>query len=219
MDTAEFLRTLPYFSKLRPDEVERLVKDTGERRFDRGDILFLEGELCPGLYVVKEGRIRIFKTSPDGKEQVLTVAGPGATFNDVPVFDGGPNPASAEALEPGSVYIVAKEAIVSLISSCPMALSLLRGFAARLRQMTGLVEDLSFRKVVSRLAKVLLESVPASRAAAPPPRLTQQEMAAMVGTARDVVGRALRDLEREGAIRIEGRQIIIANSKKLRDLL
>ncbi|MBI4331983.1 MAG: Crp/Fnr family transcriptional regulator [Chloroflexi bacterium] len=219
MDTAEFFRTIPYFTKLSPGEIDRLGRDTTEQRFDRGEILFLEGEPCLGLYVVREGQVRIFKTSPDGKEQVLTMAGPGATFNDVPIFDGGPNPASASAFQPSRVYIVSKATMISLIGNCPMALSLLRGFAGRLRHLTVLVEDLSFRRVVSRLAKILLESAVSTDVPVSGRQYTQQEMAAMVGTARDVVGRALRDLEREGAIKMDGRRIVVTNSGKLKEIV
>ncbi|MBI4334511.1 MAG: Crp/Fnr family transcriptional regulator [Chloroflexi bacterium] len=215
----DFLATVPYFAALSPAEIDRLSRTARERNFDRGELVFLEGEPCLGLYVVKTGQVRVFKTSPDGREQVLTIARPGDTFNDVPIFDGGPNPASASAIEPSSVIIIPREGIVALIGPCPLAINILRGFARRLRHLTILVEDLSFRRVVSRLAKILLESAVPASSATPPHRFTQQEMAAMVGTARDVVGRALRDLERDGAIRIEGRRITVVNSKKLRDII
>lgn len=220
MSTAtEFLATIPYFADLKQAEIDRLSKAAREHSFDRGELLFLEGEPCLGLYVVKNGQVRIFKTSPDGKEQVLTIARTGDTFNDVPIFDGGPNPASASALERSAVFIIPKEGILTLIGDCPLAISILKGFARRLRHLTMLVEDLSFRRVVSRLAKILLASAVPADTAAPPHRFTQQEMAAMVGTARDVVGRALRDLERQGAIKMEGRRIIVINSKKLREIV
>lgn len=215
----DFLKTIPYFARLSPADFDRLSRATKARRFDRGEMIFLEGDPCLGFYVVKEGLTRIFKASPDGREQVLTFVGPGGTFNDVPIFDGGPNPASASAVEPSTVYIVPREVILALIGNYPLALAFLNGFATMLRRMTILVEDLSFRRVVSRVAKILLEAAVPAGGAAQPQRLTQQEMAAMVGTARDVVGRALRDLEKEGAIKMEGRRITVTNSKKLREIV
>ncbi|MBI2287800.1 MAG: Crp/Fnr family transcriptional regulator [Chloroflexi bacterium] len=214
-----FLKSLPYFAALNSEQIERLKKDIVELSFPRGELLFLEGEPCRGLYVVKSGQIRIFKSSPEGREQVLLIAGPGDSFNDVPVFDGGPNPASGSALKPATVYLIPKEKLLSLLADCPTGLNIIRQFARRLRQMTALVEDLSFRNVVSRLAKTLLDLAVVEGGPSPVRRLTQDEMAAMIGTVRDVVGRALRTLEKKGAIKMEGQRIIITDPKILRQLI
>ncbi len=216
---ADFLRSLPYFVALGAEEIKRIEKDLLECSFGKGEILFLEGAPCQGLYAVESGQIRIFKSSPEGREQVLLIAKPGDTFNDVPVFDGGPNPASASALEPSTVFIVPKETALSLVADCPPAITIIRLFAARLRHLTLLVEDLSFRHVVSRLAKTLLELAVLEGGPSPVPRLTQDEMAAMVGTIRDVISRALRALEKAGAIRIEGRRILVVDPEKLRGII
>jgi len=215
----DFLRSVPYFSTLGPEEIKRIAKETFERSFAKGEVLFLEGEHCSGLYLVKTGRIRIFKSSPDGREQVLFTAGAGTTFNDVPVFDGGPNPASASALEPSIVYIIPKETLLSLVANCPVAQSIIELFATRLRHLTTVVEDLSFRSVISRLAKMLLDLAVAEGESSPVPRLTQDEMATIVGSVRDVVGRALRALERTNAIKIEGQRILVIDPEKLREIM
>ncbi len=216
---ADFLRSLPYFATLGAEEIKRMEKDLLECSFGKGELLFLEDEPCQGLYAVRSGQIRIFKSSSEGREQVLLIAKPGDTFNDVPVFDGGPNPASASALEPSTVCIVPKETVLSLVADCPSALTIIRLFAARLRHLTLLVEDLSFRHVVSRLAKTLLELAVVEGGPSPVPRLTQDEMAAMVGTIRDVISRALRALEKAGVIRIEGRRILVVDPEKLRGII
>lgn len=216
---ADFLRSLPYFAALGSEEIERIEKDLIQRSFGKGETLFLEGEPCQGLYIVESGQIRIFKNSPEGREQVLLLAKPGDTFNDVPVFDGGPNPASASALEPSTVCIVPKDTALSLVADCPAALTIIRLFAARLRHLTLLVEDLSFRHVVNRLAKALLELAVVEGGPSPVPRLTQEEMASMVGTVRDVIGRALRALEKAGAIKIEGQRILIVDSEMLKGMI
>jgi len=216
---ADFLRSLPYFATLGAEEIKRMEKDLLECSFGKGELLFLEDEPCQGLYAVRSGQIRIFKSSSEGREQVLLIAKPGDTFNDVPVFDGGPNPASASALEPSTVCIVPKETVLSLVADCPSALTIIRLFAARLRHLTLLVEDLSFRHVVSRLAKTLLELAVVEGGPSPVPRLTQDEMAAMVGTIRDVISRALRALEKAGAIRVEGRRILVVDPEKLRGII
>jgi CRP/FNR family transcriptional regulator len=215
----DFLRSLPYFSALGPEEIRRIAEKTSERSLARGEVLFLEGAPNSGLYLVKSGRIRIFKSSPDGREQVLLTAGAGATFNDVPVFDGGPNPASASALEPSIVYIIPGETLLALVADCPAARSIIELFAARLRHLTTVVEDLSFRSVVSRLAKMLLDSAVAEGGESPVPRLTQDEMATIIGSVRDVVGRALRTLQKTNAIKIEGQRILVTDPEKLRRII
>lgn len=215
---SEFLRKLPYFEALGMSEIEQVSREVLELSFARGEVLFLEGEPCRGLYVVESGQVRIFKSSPEGREQVLLVAKPGDSFNDVPVFDGGPNPASASALEEATVYLIPKETVLALLRDCPSARAILKLFAARLRHLTMIVEDLSFRSVVGRLAKLLLEMAVVEDGASPVKRLTQDEMATMVGSVRDVIGRALRHIEKTGAIKIERQSILVVSPEKLREI-
>ena len=212
----EFLSSVPYFSALSLDEIAGIAKETLERSFEKGEVIFIEGDRPQGLYLVKTGRVRIFKSSPEGREQVLMTAGQGATFNEVPVFDGGTNAASASAAENSTVYIIPESTVLSLLSSCPAAAGIIKLFAARLRHMTNVVEDLSFRSVVSRIARLLLDLATPKEGSPPTPRLTQEEMATMVGSVRDVVGRALRTLEKSGAIKLEGQRLLIIDQEKLR---
>lgn len=214
----DFIRSNPYFSALSDPGIKRVEDELLERSFARGEVLFIEGEPCEGLYLVKSGQIRIFKSSPEGREQVLLIARSGDSFNDVPVFDGGPNPASASAIGPATVYIVPKETMLSLIADCPAAVGIIKLLARRLRHLTTVVEDLSFRSVLSRVAKLLLELAVVEGGPAPLPRLTQEEMAAIVGSVRDVIGRVLKSLEKDGAIKIEGQRIIVVSTKKLREV-
>lgn len=215
----DFLKSVPYFDGLDSEEIERIGQSLRQISFTKGEVVLLEGEPCPGLYVVKSGRVRIFKSSPEGREQVLLIAQAGDSFNDVPVFDGGPNPASASALDSSVVYLIPKETLISLIAGCPTALAIIKLFAARLRHLTSMVEDLSFRRVVSRLAKLLLDLAVLEEGTAPITRLTQDEMAAMVGSVRDVIGRVLRDLEKTGAIKIESHRILVLDPAKLREMI
>jgi len=214
----DFLKSVPYFSGLGTREMERIRKEAVELSFSPGEILFLEGEPCRGLYLVYSGRIRVFKSSPEGREQVLLIAKRGDSFNDVPVFDGGPNPASSSALEPSVVYLIPKGALLALVADCPPALAILKVFSARLRHLTSVVEDLSFRSVVNRMARLLLELAVVKGGTAPVPRLTQEEMAARVGSVRDVIGRALKALEAAGAIRLEGHRIYVIDPEKLKKM-
>ena len=209
------LRSINLFSSLSDDLLVQVQKRMRARQVERGEILFLEGESGERMYYIQSGLIKVFKTSPDGKEQVLRLFRAGDTFNEVPMFDRGPNPASAMAMEEGVVYALYRADIQHLLDTYPaLAASVIQVLASRLRHLVGLVEDLSFRHVKSRIARVLLtyntEPAPES-----PHRLTQQELAAIVGTAREVVGRALKALELEGALQLDQGHITILNRELL----
>lgn len=214
-----FLRTIPYFTNLGEEEARRVGREVSERYFEKGQLIFLEGESCAGLHIVRSGQVRVFKSSPEGREIVLLIARPGDTFDDVPAFDGGPNPVSATAIEDSTIYIVPRHTLFSLLEGCPAAVDIVNVLAGRLRHLTGVVEDLSFRSVASRLAKLLLGLAVTEDKSAPVQRLTQDEMAAMVGSVRDVIGRALRALEKTGAIKIQGHRILVVNPALLRKMV
>jgi len=218
----DILRQTPYFADADQSQLDAIGRAVLERSYRRGDPVFLEGEACEGLYTVKSGRVRIYKISPEGREQVLVIAGPGDTFNEVPVFDGGPNPASVEALEPTVLLLLPKSTLLAMMEAHPeIGRAFMRTFAIRIRQLVGLVEELSFKTVTGRVARILMEQLPSStgeRSDQPPRRLTQREIAAMAGTAREVAGRALKALEQQGAIRIERGRIVIIDRERLAGL-
>jgi CRP/FNR family transcriptional regulator len=187
------------------------------KNYDRQEVIILEGKPCGAAYLVASGSVKVTRNSREGRELVLRIMRKGETFNEVPVFDGGPNPATVVALEPLRLYAIPVDKMGDIIRLYPqVAMNILRIFGNRLRQMVTLAEDLSFRHVVGRLAKVLLENVVDREDG---PRLTQQDMAAMVGTAREMISRSLRSLEDMGAIKVEGRSLRIVNPDVLRDLL
>lgn len=217
---SEALRQISLFAALAPDDLVYVAAVTVEREYDRGDIIILEGDRGSALYFVRSGLIKVFKTSPEGKEQVLRLIEAGRTFNDVPALDGGPNPASAAALEPSVVYATGGAELRRLIVERPgVALATVQALAGALRHLVTLVEDLSFRHVTARVAKILIEQDASAVASGAPGkaahRLTQQEMAAMAGTAREMVGRALKELEATGAIRIQRGRITVVNRARL----
>jgi CRP-like cAMP-binding protein len=212
----EALRQVPLFAALSAEDLAQVAAVTVERRYERGDIILLEGTRGGALHYVCSGVVKIFKTSPEGKEQVLRLIGAGHTFNDVPALDGGPNPASAAALEPSVVYATSSASLRRLIRERPgVAEAAVQSLAAALRHLVTLVEDLSFRHVTARVAKILLEREASAEAGTPPHRLTQQEMAAMAGTAREMVGRALKELETAGAIELRHGRITVRSRERL----
>ena len=140
----DVLGQVPYFSKLDATLLKELTDQVRERRYKAGEVVLLEGDPCEGLYFVVSGRVKIFKVSGEGKEQVLRILGPGRTFNDVPVFDGGPNPGSVATLEPSTVGHIPKRAILALVEKHPLvAMAVIRLLATRLRALTLMIEDLS----------------------------------------------------------------------------
>jgi len=213
----ELLHAVSYFRPLPEQELLRLQSRAIRQDFLRGRIIMIENDPCPGLYVVESGRVKIFRTSADGREQVLLLVGPGGMFNDVPVFDGGNNAAAAAAMERTCLYLIPTEHVLAAMRAYPSAaLAVAKEFAGQLRVLANLVEDLSFRHVTSRVAKLLLDYAEAPAGGPSRARLTQQDIAAMVGSVREVVGRSLSALEREGAIRIERARIVVADREALR---
>jgi CRP-like cAMP-binding protein len=205
----EILKVIPYFASLDRRTLAELAVRVRHRTHRRGETVLTEGETCEGLSFVASGRVKVFKVSADGKEQVLKILGPGCTCNDVPVFDGGANPASIVAVERATIGLVPTGDVLALLEQHPgVARAATRVLATRLRALTLVVEDLSFRTVVGRVAKLLLDcargrSSLVEGASGPCTVLTQQQIAAMTGTVREVVQRALKMLEREGAIEME----------------
>jgi CRP/FNR family transcriptional regulator len=213
----------PYFDGLSDDDRRRIVALARRRRYEAGAVLFLEGEECAGLFIVLEGVVKVYKTSEDGREQILRLMAPGDSFNEVPVFDGGPNPASAAAVEPTEALVLSRELVLRLLDEYPaFARAVVRTLASRLRHLVALVEDLSFRQVTARVARILLQSVApregVGAGAGRRARITQREIAQMAGTAREVVARALRVLEDAGAVEVERGNVRIVDVRRLEAL-
>lgn len=218
------LQKTPLFAELAEDELTYIAERAIVRRFDSGQIIFSEGDVCPGLWVIESGRVRIFKTSPSGREQVLAVEGPGSSVAELPVFDGGKYPASAAAVSEASLVFVSKEDFQSLCLKHPqVALKVLRIVGRRLRGLVGIIEQLSFSTVRHRLAALLVRAARQGRHTSQGIEVTlaanNQELAARIGTVRELVSRNLSRLQAEDLIRVEGRNVIIPDLKALQDVL
>src|SRR4030042_1014555 len=213
----EFLKKLPYFAGLEAPVRECVRRYVFEKKADRGETLAFEGEPSDVLYFVFSGVVKVFKTSADGKEQIFRIIRPGESFNDVPVLGGGANLVSAEAMGPVVLNNIKKKDLETIIRENPaVALNVIKVLSRRVEELVALVEDFSFRHVTGRVAKMLLEY--ADHRAGEGPRLTQQEIAAQIGTAREMVGRSLKNLENEGTIKMERNRIIIADQQALKEL-
>jgi CRP-like cAMP-binding protein len=213
----ERLQQIPLFATLSSEDLVHVAAMTVERHYERGDLILLEGDPGGALHYVCSGLVKVFKTSAGGKEQVLRLIAAGHTFNDVPALDGGPNPASAAAMEPSIVYVIRRAELHHLIVTRPqVAEAMVQTLARALRHLVALVEDLSLHHVTARVAKILLDQEAASQQAHRAYHLTQQEMAALAGTAREVVGRTLKELEVAGAIEMRQGRAVVLNADRLR---
>jgi CRP/FNR family transcriptional regulator len=203
---ATVLKQVPYFASLGTKALEALAREVRRREYRTGSLVIAEGEPCDGLPFVIRGRVKLFKAAETGREQILRIIGPGRTFNDVPVFDDGGAPASVAALEPTVIGTLPTMRLIELIRTDPsVALAVARTLATRMRAMTQMIEDLALRGVTARVAKMLLacsqgRPLLAEGAGNACSHLTQQNLATMTGSVREVVQRALKTLEREGAI-------------------
>ncbi len=206
---------VPYFAGLPEEVLVALAQVAVPRRYARGQIVFLEGEPCAGLFVIAAGGVKIFKLSAQGREQIVQLLGVGDTFNEVAALDGGPNPANVSATADSLLYCIGRDDLRRLAQRYPqLAWTLIESLARRARHLVALVEDLALRSVKARLARLLLaEAEHASRldAIERGHMMSQADMAARLGTVREMIGRALRELADEGLIRFDRHRIIITD--------
>jgi len=213
----DFIKSTPYFAGIGQSELDAIGKFVFEKKADRGEIIIFEGEPAETLYFVVAGAVKVFKTSAEGKEQILHIIRPGESFNEVSVLSGGVNIASAEAMGAVTLHTIKKSDLETVLeNNHRVALNIIQVLSERMRNLISLVEDLSFRHVTSRVARVLLEYL--GEGDGESPRLTQQEMAAMIGTAREMVGRSLKTLEESGSIRLDRHRIVITDQDALREI-
>jgi CRP-like cAMP-binding protein len=214
----ELVKNIPYFAGLSQADMDLVFKMVKEKSYNRGEMVFLDGEPASQLYFLANGAVKTFKTSVSGKEQIIGIIRPGESFNDVPIFDNGPTLVSAQTMSSAVIYSINREDIEYLMNRYPrISRNVANVLAKQVRNLVLLIEDLSFRTVVSRVAKILLDT--AIEAKGESPKLTQQEMAAMAGTAREVVGRSLKSLEDEGIIKLDRHRIIITDKEALKRMV
>jgi CRP/FNR family transcriptional regulator, cyclic AMP receptor protein len=218
----KILRKTPLFASLTAEEMEALAGRVSNRHFERGALLFSEGDSCTGLFLVASGKIRIFKLSAEGREQVLAVEGPGSSFAELPVFDGGSYPASASALEDAEVLVISRKDFQNFCREHPdVALKVLAVVGSRLRRLVGIIEDLSFTTVRQRLIALILRlaqasGIPSKAGVRVELTKTHQDLAAELGTVRELVSRNLSRLQAEGFLDVDGRKIIVKDLEGLK---
>ena len=218
--TLATLRGVAIFAELTETELQFLAERAVPRKYVRGEVVFSEGDPCTGLFVVESGHLRIFKSSPSGREQILTVEGPGSSVAELPVFDGGNYPASTAAQDDARVYFISKQDFHSLCLVHPqVALKVLKVVGVRLRKLVAIIEELSFTTVRSRLISVLVrlgkagKKTPAGIEIQLPP--SNQELASQIGTVRELVSRNLSRLQAEELIVMDAKIVTIPDLRRL----
>ena len=212
----EALSQIALFAALSDAEVNVLAQRAVERRYAPDEMLFWEGEPCAGVFLIVEGRVKIFRTSPGGRELMLAIETAPSSVAELPLFDGGPYPASVRAVEPVTSLFINKTDFQQVCRQYPeVALKVLAVVGKRLRQLVGLVESMTFGSVTQRLARLLLEASKESPAGTFDLPVTHQEIASRLGTVREVVSRNLARFRAEGILRMQGHQIQILNRVRL----
>jgi len=223
--TADDVRRIPHLSSLSPEEAARLAPELVLRTYKAREFIAVEDEPCRGFFQLLEGRARLFRTGPEGREQIMRLLFPGDTFGEVPVFDGGGNPATVEALEECRVLLVPAATFRRVIETHPrVALDLLAHFAKRLRSFTELVEQISLQTVQQRVARYLYttareEGVRTPEGIVIQRTITQQDLASLVGSVREVVSRTLRLMEEDGLVEVRRKEILVRDLAGLGRLL
>lgn len=213
-DPFTLLGSVALFSDLSESELRSLAERTVRQHVPAGETIFNEGDPCQGFYVVESGEVKIFKTAASGREQVLTLDRAGNSVAEIPVFDGGPYPASGVATMETTLLFVSKRDFRTLVLEHPeVGLKVLKNVGGRLRRLVALIEELSFTTVRGRLVMLLVrfvktagEATERGHEATLPPN---QELAAQVGTVRELISRNLGRLQAEGLIRLDGKRLIV----------
>lgn len=198
-----FFQNSHFFSGFSADVLRELERGSFVRKYAANESILVEGDHCDGLYNLISGSIKLFKISPSGRELIITVFEEGVTFNEVPVFDGGNNPINVAALEESTLLILPRDVLYNAIRKHPEQCQIvIERLAENLRHLVELIEELAFFQIPNRLARLLLR-LPANRT------FTQEQLAARLGTVREVISRAMHELEQSGAIRYHQRKVEI----------
>ncbi len=218
---AETLRRTPLFANLPPDDLARVAGIASLRWCAKKASVFREGDRADGFFIVAAGRVKVFKTSQEGKEQILHVLEAGQSFAEATIFEGGHFPASAEALAESELVFVPRRPFIDLLERTPrISLRMLGSMSKWLKRMTDLVESLALRDVETRLVFFISEEL-AARGVSPTDGavleldIGKNVLASRLGTVPETFSRTLKKLQEEGKIRVRGRQIRVLSADRL----
>ncbi|HOJ71313.1 MAG TPA: Crp/Fnr family transcriptional regulator [Syntrophorhabdaceae bacterium] len=219
MDFKDSIRYIPLFKGLPDRQIEELSRIAIRYSFLKDRIIFSEGDEADGFYVLISGRVKIYKLSKEGKEQILHIVEAQEPFGEVPAFAGKRFPAHAEAIEDSITLFFPRDAIVQLIKNDPsLALNMLALLSLRLRQFTVLVEDLSLKEVPQRLAAYILLIGEREKTDEIELNINKKQLASLLGTIPETMSRILGKMVSKGLIDVQGRRIKLIDKKALEEL-
>lgn len=221
MGLIEHIARVPLFEGLSAEHLEELSRIVVEQSCRKGQTLFSEGARATGFYIIASGKVKIFKISLEGKEQILHIFGEGEFFGEVPVFAGGSYPAHAETLEASRLLFFPRNAFIELVKAEPqLSMKMLASLSIRLRRFTHMVEDLSLKEVPGRLAAYILFLSEHDKGGSLSFDLdiTKGQLASLLGTIPETLSRILGKMSQQGFIQVEGRTIRILDREGLESL-
>jgi len=214
--TGALLSMVPLFSNLTQAQLDTIEQNSAVLKVDKGQVIFLEGAEAKGLYILLAGQVKIYKSSPEGKEQILHMLGPGEPFAEVPMFQGGVFPANSMATQPSTVLYTEKAVLVRLMErDAGLAMAMLAALSQRLRQMASMIGQLTLREVPARLAAYLLLQSEEKQSRTFVLDMSKGHLAGFLGATREALSRALARLEDSGWISMDNRTITILDPDKL----
>lgn len=223
-DNLNALKKCPLFSRLEVVDLLSLERIAHRKKYKKQEVIFSDGELARGFYVVISGKVKIFKLSPDGKEQTLHIFSPGQTFAEAAVFCGETYPAFAQSLTESENFYFPKNDFVSLISSHPqLALNMIATLSSLLRNFNQLVEELSLKEVSARMAKYFLDAAIKSGQKSPEGikvklDTSKVQLAARLGTVIETFSRTLAKMKNKGIIEVDHHTIVILDYRQLEEI-
>ncbi|SDK02493.1 Crp/Fnr family transcriptional regulator [Natronincola ferrireducens] len=216
------LKKMPVFTHLKDEDIEKISKISTERHFKKGTIIFMEGDPGEAFYFIKSGKVKVYKTTPDGREHIFTILSEGGVFAEVTLFNDICYPASAEILEDAEIGMIKNKDLEDLVrTNAEIALQIIKVLSKKLFYSQQKVKELALGDTYSRIAKSLLtfaddHGTEKEDGIEMKLNISRQELANMIGTARETVSRALSQFKKEGSIEIQGKKIIIKNMEKLK---
>ena len=220
METRQHLSHLDLFKGLTVEQLDAIARIVSDKEYKKGQIIFSEGDEGEGFYLVISGRVKVYKLSPEGKEQIMHIFGPGKPFAEVPVFGGSRYPANAEAMDHCKLFLFPKKAFISLIQENPsLAMNMLASLSQRLKQFSNLIETLSLKEVPGRLASYLLYlsdkngSIDEFKL-----DIAKSQLASLLGTIPETLSRIFAKMASKEIVKINGPEVIILNRAGLEDL-
>ncbi|WP_207640699.1 Crp/Fnr family transcriptional regulator [Alkaliphilus transvaalensis] len=221
-NTKDILRKIPAFSTLNDEDLETVREMTIDRKMRKGTIIFMEGDPGEAFYFIKSGKVKIFKTTPDGRELIFAILKEGDVFAEVTLFNDMDYPASSEVLEDAVVGMIRNRDLENLISNnSEIALRVIKVLSKKLFSSQQKVKELALGDTYMRTAQVIIKlanehGVEGREGIEVKLNLSRQELANMIGTARETVSRAMSQFKKEGSIDISGKKIIVRDLEKLK---